>query len=212
VCVKIQKEELAACADDACKQEANAKLEACKGLCKTIASSKGPGKSQAEQADDAEAKCAKNDMEACATIGGAYLLGKGGKVQDEKKGLELLKKSCDGGAAFGCEIYGRAYDQGKGVEKDSAKAVELWTKACDGGAGGACRSLALKKETADPSRIPLLEKACSKDDALGCMGLGAAYKHGNQGAPADSAKAKQFLQKACDLGADSACPVAAEIK
>jgi TPR repeat protein len=210
VCAKIRDEDTAKCADEACKKAAADMFESCKGLCAAVASSK-PGKSLGEQADDAEARCNKGDMEQCATIGGAYLLGKGGKPKDEKKGLELLQKSCDGNSAFGCEILGRAWDQGKGVGPDKDKAVELWTKACDGGSGGACRSLALKKDTSDPARIPLLEKACDKDDNLGCMGLGAAYMHGNQGAPKDMDKAKQFMKKACDLGAKSACDKLAEL-
>jgi TPR repeat protein len=43
------------------------------------------------------------------------------------------------------------------------------------------------------------------------MGLGAAYYHGNQGAPKDLANAKHFLQKACDLDREKladACEVA----
>jgi uncharacterized protein len=210
VCAKIRDEDLAKCADDECKKSVQETFGACKSLCATVA--KGPGKPMNEQADDAEQKCNKGDMEACATIGGAYLLGKGGKVKDEKKGLELLLKACDGKSGFGCEIYGRALEQGKGIAPDPAAAVTYWQKGCDLGAGGACRSLALKKETTDPARIPLLEKACDKNDNLGCMGLGAAYLHGNQGAPQDLAKAKQYMQKACDLGAKSACDKAAEMK
>lgn len=211
VCTKIRDEDLAKCADDACKKAVHETYGACKSLCATVAKGK-TGKSMNEQADDAEKKCEKGDMEACATIGGAYLLGKGGKTKDEKKGVELLKKACDGGSAFGCEIYGRALEQGRGVTADPAAAITYWQKACDGGAGGGCRSLALKKETSDPARIPLLEKACEKDDNLGCMGLGAAYLHGNQGAPKDLEKAKQYMKKACDLGAKSACDKAAEIQ
>jgi TPR repeat protein len=44
------------------------------------------------------------------------------------------------------------------------------------------------------------------------MGLGAAYLHGNQGAEKDLAKAKQFLQKSCDLGTKSACEKVKELK
>lgn len=205
VCTKIKTEDLAKCTDDACKKQVEESFEGCKSLCKMAAGTKPAAKPLSDQANDAEAACDKGDMKSCATIGGAYLLGKAGKTKDEAKGIALLTKSCDGGDAFGCEILGRAWDQGKGVGPDSAKAIELWTKACDKSSGGACRSLALKKETADPSRIPLLEKACAGDDGLGCMGLGAAYMHGNQGAPKDPAKAKQFMQKSCDLGTKGAC-------
>lgn len=209
VCSKIRTEDLAKCADDACKKAVEETFQACKSLCKTVA--QGPGKSQNEQADDAEKKCQKGDAESCATIGGAYLLGKGGKEKNEAKGIELVKKACEGKSAFGCEIYARVFDDGRGAPVDKEKAKELFKQSCDLGGGGGCRALALKLETADPARIPLLDKACAKDDKLGCMGLGAAYLHGNQGAPKDLPKAKQFLQKACDLGATSACDKAREL-
>ncbi len=216
VCAKIRDEDLAKCADAACRASVEETFQACKGLCKTIADvdknkGKGKGKSMAEQADDAETKCEKGDAESCATIGGAYLLGKGGKVKDEAKGVALLKKACDGKSAFGCEIYGRALDDGRGVTVDKEGAKAHFQKSCDLGCGGGCRALAMRYEVSDPARIPLLDKACQKDDKLGCMGLGAAYLHGNQGAKKDLPKAKTFLQKACDLGATSACEKAREI-
>lgn len=213
VCAKIRNEDLAKCGDATCRKEVEETFQACKGLCKTVAQAGkgGGGKSMAEQADDAETKCGNGDADACATIGGAYLLGKGGKAQDEKKGVELLKKACDGKSAFGCEIYGRALDEGRGLAVDKEGAKEQFEKACNLGGGGGCRALAMRFETSDPARIPLLDKACQKEDKLGCMGLGAAYLHGNQGAPKDLPKAKQFLQKACDLGATTACDKAREL-
>lgn len=213
VCAKIRAEDLAKCGSDAeCKHQVEEAFQACKGLCHTIATTKpGEHKSMNEQADEAETKCSKGDAESCATIGGAYLLGKGGKVKDEKKGVELVKKACDGKSAFGCEIYGRALDEGRGVDVDKEGAKTYFGKSCDLGGGGGCRALAMRYEVSDPARIPLLDKACQKDDKLGCMGLGAAYLHGNQGAPKDLAKAKQFLQKSCDLGATAACDKVHEI-
>lgn len=212
VCKKIRDEDLAKCPDAACRQNVEETFQACRGLCKTVANGpKGKGKSLAEQVDEAEAKCNKGDAESCANLGGAYLLGKGGKEKDEKKALELLKKACDGKSAFGCEICARALDEGRGTAPDKDGAKQYFEKACNLGSGGGCRSLAMRYEISDPARIPLLDKACKKDDNLGCMGLGAAYLHGNQGAPKDLAKAKQFLQKACDLGATSACEKAREL-
>jgi TPR repeat protein len=78
-------------------------------------------------------------------------------------------------------------------------------------AGGGCRTLALRFQTSDPKRIPLLEKACVLGDGIGCMGLGAAYLHGNQGAPKDAKKAKEALTKACTLGEQSSCERVAQL-
>ncbi len=213
VCTKIRDEDLAKCTDDACKKSVQEAFDACKSLGKTVANAdKGGGKSLSEQADDAENKCNSGDADACATIGGAYLLGKGGKTKDEAKGVGLVKKACDGKSPFGCEIYARALDEGKGVAVDHEGAKKYFQMSCDLGGAGGCRALALKMEVTDPARIGLLDKACQKDDKLGCMGLGAAYLHGNQGAPKDAAKAKQFLEKSCDLGAQSACDKVKEIQ
>ena len=214
VAAKIRDEELAKCAGDKdCQHEAEEMFQGRKDICKMAAKANEGGKPKSlnEQADDAEKKCDKGDAESCATIGGAYLLGKGGKEKDETKGLALVKKACDGKSAFGCEIYGRALDEGKGIAPDKEGAKSYFKQSCDLGGAGGCRALALQMETTDPARIPLLQKACDKDDKLGCMGLGAAYLHGNQGAPKDLAKAKQYLQKSCDLGATSACDKAHEL-
>src|SRR5262245_62098410 len=118
VCADIRKEDEQACTDDACKQDAKAKFESCQSLCKTMANADKPPMSQEDEAKKAEADCAKNDAEACATLGGAYLLGKGGMPKDEAKGAELTKKSCEMGSAFGCELYGRAAEKGMGMPPD----------------------------------------------------------------------------------------------
>ncbi|MBL9023550.1 MAG: sel1 repeat family protein [Myxococcales bacterium] len=222
VCDKIRAEDEAACAGDkACLEEAAAKNKSCYSLCDTAVGSgakksggddekKGDSES-GSPADKDEGACERGDAEACANIGGRYLLGKDGRTKDETKGATLLKKACDLGSGFGCEIYGRALNDGRGVAKDLKAADEAFTKACEKKSGGACRSLALRLETTDPKRIPLLEKACDLDDGIGCMGLGAAYLHGNQGAAKDLAKAKSTLQKSCKLGTKGACEKAAEI-
>jgi uncharacterized protein len=212
VCAKIRDEDLAKCgSDEACKKNVQETFQACKSLCHTIATSKGPGKSMDQQADDAEKKCSSGDAESCALIGGAYLTGKGGKTKDEAKGVELLTKACDKKSPMGCEFLGRAYEEGRGVPPDHDKGMALFKQACDLGGGGGCRAFALSFKSDDPARIPYLQKACDKDDKLGCMGLGAAYLHGNQGIGKDQPKAKQYLQKACDLGATSACDKAGEL-
>jgi len=157
-------------------------------------------------------KCEAGNFEACADAGASYLLGKQGMPKDPAKGVPMLKKACDGGSLFGCEIYGRALKRGMGVPKDLAGASKAFTKACDGGKGTSCRALALGMKSDDPKRIPLLQKACDAKDKIGCVGLGAAYLHGNQGTKKDLKKAKEILGKACKLGEKMACKKAAEIK
>jgi TPR repeat protein len=219
MCAKIKAEDESACAGDkSCLADVEAKHESCRSLCdaavgegKEKRESKKDDEGEGTPADKDEKKCEKDDAEACANTGGRYLLGKDGRSKDEKKGAALLDKACKLGSAFGCEIWGRALDDGRGVPVDKAGADAAWTKACDKNQGGACRSLALRFATSDPKRIPLLEKACGLDDGIGCMGLGAAFLHGNQGAPKNLPKAKEMLGKACKLGQKSSCEKVAEI-
>jgi len=212
ICDKIHKEETAACAGaKECVEEADDKLVACKQLSKTVGNAdRGGGKSMGDQVTDVKKKCEGGDQTECATYGAALMLGKGVE-KDATKGFEIVKKSCDAGNGSGCEMLARAYEKGMGVTADNAQFVANMEKACNLGAGGGCRSFALSFETADPKRIPVLQKACDLKDAIGCMGLGAAYKNGNQGIAADPVKAKQYLQMACDIDPvkmDSACETA----
>lgn len=199
VCEKILKEETTECAGDAdCKAEAQSKFDACVSLAKTVGNADKPHKSLEDQVADEKKKCDSGDQDGCAMYGGALMLGKG-VDKDEAKGVEMVKKACDANNAQGCELYGRAFDKGIGVTADAAQYAKLMEKACGLGSPGGCRSHALSFETSDPKRIPLLEKACDGDDGIGCMGLGAAYLNGGQGTDKDLAKAKTYLQKACDL-------------
>lgn len=214
ICDKVHKEEADACAGDKdCLAEASAKLEACKGLAKTIGNTE-KGKTMEEQGADVKKKCEAGDQTECATYGAALMLGRGGFEKDEAKGFEVVKKSCESGNGNGCEMLARAYEKGMGVAADTAQFVANMEKACNLGAGGGCRSFALSFETSDPKRIPVLEKACDLKDAIGCMGLGAAYKNGGQGTDADPVKAKKYLQMACDLDPvkmDTACETAKQL-
>ena len=154
ICEKIAKEESAACGGDKdCIAEADAKLEACKGLAKAVGNSeKGGGGSMADQVADVKKKCEAGDQGECATWGAALMLGKG-VDKDEAKGFEIVKKSCDAGNGSGCEMVARAYERGMGVTADNAQFVAHMEKACTLGAGGGCRSWAMSFEHSDPKRI-----------------------------------------------------------
>ena len=121
-------------------------------------------------------------------------------ADDEVRGAELVKRSCEADNAGGCELYARAFERGMGVAVDADAFHRYMHRACDLGAGGGCRSFALSFDNDDPQRIPLLEKACTLDDTIGCMGLGAAYLNGGQGVAKDLAKAKSWYEKAASQG------------
>jgi uncharacterized protein len=169
--------------------------------------------SMAEQADAERRACEAGDQDSCAIYGGALMLGKG-VDKDEVRGAELVKRSCEADNASGCELYARAFERGMGVAMDADAFHRYMHRACDLGAGGGCRSFALSFDNDDPQRIPFLEKACTLDDTIGCMGLGAAYLNGGQGVAKDLVKAKQYLQRACDMDPDKArvaCQKASEL-
>ena len=199
VCEKLYQEDVTKCAGNAtCATDATGRRDACIELAKTIGNSeKRP--SMASQVDQAKSKCDKGDQEACSKYGAAVMLSKV-PGQDPAVGFALVSKSCESGNANGCEMTGRAYNKGLGVTVDQAKYYDYMKKACDMGSAGSCRSIALSFETTDPQRVPDLDKSCEKNDQLGCMAAGAAFLHG-QGATIDKAKAKSYLQKACDLKA-----------
>jgi len=202
VCDKMHAEDVTNCAGQAsCVSEADGKRDACRGLAKTVAESDGPPKTIADQVAEVSKKCDGGDLESCTTYGAALMLGKG-VAKDEAKGFALVKKACDAGNGGGCEMMGRAYERGMGVAVDKTQMAASMEKACNLGTAAGCRAFAMSYAHSDAKRIPLLEKACDGKDAIGCMGLGAAYLNGGQGTDKDLAKAKSFLQKACDLEPD----------
>lgn len=223
-CDKIKAEDQAACAGNAsCLASVEMTYASCSNLCEMAMGdgSKRPSSAGADTsgrklspesslpsqsaADRDDKACEAGNAEACANAGSRVFLGREGRSKDEAKGAALQKKACELGSAFGCEMYGRALDDGRGLPKDVPAANAAFTKACDMKAGGGCRSLGLNLPVRDPKRIALLEKACELDDGLGCIGIAAAYLHGDQGTRKDLAKAKTLLQKACTLGQKSAC-------
>ncbi len=58
---------------------------------------------------------------------------------------------------------------------------------------------------ADKGRAAALElRACTGGNARACSNLGLMHNNGD-GVPKDRAKALDYLQKACDLGLQTAC-------
>jgi hypothetical protein len=202
VCFELNKEELAACSGDACRREANEKLDACKDLCATVA---GPRPAPPDATQLAKA-CEGGDAKKCEDLGGLFLLGRGGMVKDEAKARTLFAKACELGNIASCEFAGKMMRDGRGGPADDAGATRLLVRACDGASYGACTSLALAamKSGDKATALRLMTKACDGGDKLGCMGLGAMYLNGN-GVKRDRARAKVLLQKACSLGATAAC-------
>jgi hypothetical protein len=216
VCKKILDEEMAACADEACKSAAKAKNEACLGLCDTAVGEgaknrEADKKAMAKSAEELAASCEKGATRDCLAVSMKYLKGLDGTPKSDKDAAKYMKMACDTDDVFACTMYGKMVRDGRGVAADPAAANALFEKACAKDGKDACTSLGLAAMKTDKAKgAELLTKACDLDDGLGCMGIGSLYLHGN-GVTKDLAKAKTLLQKACKLGAQSACKKVGEL-
>lgn len=125
--------------------------------------------------------CNSGDMAECDSLGGMYLLGRGGFAQDPVRAAQLFTRACDGNYLIGCVHLGLMYEDGNGIPRNPARAAQLFTRACDGG------------------------------DTVGCNNLGLMYQHGALGissaddVPHDPARAAQLFTRACDSGNTNGC-------
>jgi TPR repeat protein len=69
--------------------------------------------------------------------------------------------------------------------------------------------LADRRETAKAATY--YEEACTKDVAIGCVGLGLLTRDG-RGVPKDAARAKAPFQKACKAGVTAGCKLEGTVK
>ena len=65
------------------------------------------------------------------------------------KGLAMLRRGCDGGAAYGCHVLGILYESGHYVETSVARAIEYYARACNGGIDAACDAARVLRETTE---------------------------------------------------------------
>ena len=94
-----------------------------------------------------------------------------------ERGLELLTRACQLGSAQGCTGAGYIYDNGENVDIDYNQANVFFKKGCD--------------EIKDPA-------------ASSCYNLALNYQQGH-GSDASNDRAKEYFDKACQLGDEEAC-------
>jgi uncharacterized protein len=83
--------------------------------------------------------------------------------------MALLQQACDSGSAPACVGVGSMYTDGRGGKKDLARGTEFMIRACTMG------------------------------DLYGCLNMGYRSLDGLYGVSRDSAQARGFAIKACDL-------------
>ncbi|MCC6553066.1 MAG: sel1 repeat family protein [Polyangiaceae bacterium] len=160
-------------------------------------------------------QCGKGDAPSCLVVGYRHLEGKD-VARDPAKAMELFKKACDGGAAYGCYQAGDQYMRAR-LAKDATedqkteariKAEEMYNKGCQAGNGWICwnvsdwylRDGSLAVFPKDPARaMSLVRRGCDLGYGPSCSTLARHMiegKHTTKDVPA----ALALLQRACDGG------------
>jgi uncharacterized protein len=131
-----------------------------------------------------------------------YDEGRGVSV-DLTRSAGLWKQACDLGSSNGCVGLAVKMFRGDTVSKDVDKAVAILQRECDAGSFYGCAQVALVDAFQLPQptaqALPLGLRSCNGGDAQGCLAVGHMYKEG-KGAPKDLARAKEFMERACQEG------------
>ena len=135
----------------------------------------------------------------CVTYYRMVLLGQG-VARDEKLALQKLDEQCASGSAAACANAAIADELGlAGHKVDIARAEASYKKACDAGAPNGCeplgRLLQAHKPADTPGAITAFRTACDRYNGAACAQLAALVP----------AEASALKQRACMLGAASAC-------
>ena len=109
-----------------------------------------------------EKKCS-SDAITCNHLVDSHESGEGIR-QDFLTAANLLKKVCDGGAAYACSNLGELYYTGNGVVHDYLMAANLFKKACDGGEKSGCNKLSVLRDKGIDVKEQVKPKKTSKDE------------------------------------------------
>lgn len=86
-----------------------------------------------------EKGCALGNASCCMWVG-AGLVDMAKSPADYARAVKALTVACDGDADVACNLLGRLYSEGKGVEKSTAEGERLRRKACTLGYEKACEA------------------------------------------------------------------------
>ncbi|MDI3283538.1 tetratricopeptide repeat protein [Polyangium sp. 15x6] len=165
----------------------------------------------ADVADACKAACDAGHVLSCRNLGLLIQQGKAGR-QNKGRLVELFRKACDADDAEACDELGSL------LPEDSVSAA-LYRKACDTGYMPACGHLAglllvngdmgvlAEKEADIKAAMALAQKGCESGHANSCTILGGVFRKGKP-VKKDHRLAKQYLERACDMGDHRGCVVA----
>lgn len=148
--------------------------------------------------------CSAGDAEPCGNLG--YLYSRGLYVKkDEIKGMDFLKKGCDGGYTQACINLTGIYKPSNGEDYRDVieKNLQLLSKACDAGDASGCMKLGQSKD-GFLKASKLFMQSCENGNAQACNTLGELYERG-QGITQDRAKAESMYGMSCELDPEFQC-------
>lgn len=132
-------------------------------------------------------------------------------TKDFERAAALYLEACTGRAGAGCTGVGVLYNRGLGVTRDAAQAAMYYERGCKLGDMAGCNNLGTLYQFGsmgfrDPAKAAgFYERACANAHMDGCANL-ALLLLGTSGAtPAETARARELLAKACAAGIARAC-------
>ena len=159
-----------------------------------------------------ESSCSSGNQGACVGVGMAYWNGGMGIQKDPAKGRGYLQRACDQGDQSGCTVL-KAWVQGKGFmpgEQVLPLDIESTTVTTTSDDGSTFSSSTGGDAAQEALGTGMLRSACQNGDQEACVGAGVLYWHG-LGVPRDRARGRQYLQQACDHGAQNGCQILAKL-
>jgi TPR repeat protein len=143
-----------------------------------------------------EQSCADSDTYACSDLAELYFDGNT-VAQDRARAVAMFDKACASSPPTyaACARLGLAYDKGLGVPKNAAKGWDLLRTSCEyGSIASACTRVGEIQESQGhlDRAFDHYARACSANDAGGCIGLASV-----QVKKGDAAKALGVLRRTC---------------
>ncbi|WP_058187906.1 tetratricopeptide repeat protein [Terracidiphilus gabretensis] len=151
------------------------------------------------------AACNAGEMRGCLNFGDLLANGLGGD-KDGPRALTMYTTACNGAYIEGCAYEGEGYANGLGGSPNALMAHVYLEKACNGASDYGCAWLGVLVENEHDfvKGRAVFEKACSGQDAIGCVGAAQDAIFARGGAR-DLSKARAELRKSCDLDNTYAC-------
>ncbi|MFT4622171.1 MAG: TPR repeat protein [Myxococcota bacterium] len=162
--------------------------------------------------------CTFHHAEGCNLLATMVNTAKGGP-RDPKRAAELFDIACKGGVPTACVELGLMLFDGDGVDKDAMRAVGIFQTSCGGEPPQPKACTALGRAYAEGVGIDgeadleiaerMHRKACTSDDAPGCVEVGALLRAKTstnaEETAANQTGAMEFFHTACRLDPAMGC-------